>query len=365
MERARARNQFDCRCHPRCGMTLLELLIVVSVMVILMGIALPMMKTGIEGRKLREAARQVNTTVELAKALAAESGRYAGVILDAEALPEDTSMLFARRIYLAEAPPPYAGDVAGATARIFIDGSSGTDRLRARFNLDGLSVNLGPLLVSPGADGRWGVAGVDDDGNGVVDDIRDMLWPGSDDMVKVGSLIRFDHRNPMYLVTNVTPDRTTNPMTYIVDLEGSPWPADGVLLTYQLTRPPEKSSFSPFELPSGAVIDFSSSGFGSNDTQLATLSGPVTVVFGPSGRMVGVLGIVPPLTAPPLETLHVLIGTLENLGTANLADPSTLWVSIGHHVGRVTTAESGVSPGAVTLQDAREYAQSGQAIGGR
>ena len=41
-----------------------------------------------------------------------------------------------------------------------------------------------------GADGQWGVAGVDDDGNGIVDDIHELGFPGSDD------LNRFPRFNP-------------------------------------------------------------------------------------------------------------------------------------------------------------------------
>ena len=36
--------------------------------------------------------------------------------------------------------------------------------------------------ASPGADGRWGRAGVDDDRDGQVDDIGEAGWPGSDDL---------------------------------------------------------------------------------------------------------------------------------------------------------------------------------------
>jgi len=321
VNRTNATRRFDRHRQPHRGMTMIELLIVVAVMVILMAISLPMMKTGIEGRKLRETARQVNTTVELAKSLAAETGRYAGIILDTEALPEDTTKLFARRIFMAETPPPYAGDVVGAVASI----DTSTTPYRAGF-LAASSANLG-------------------------------------NVAKVGDLIRFDYRNPDYVIKNVVAGAGVG--DWIVEFSGSPPPAHNVSLPYQIIRRPEKSSVSPFELPNGAVIDFSSSGFGSSDTRLATAtaSNPVTIVFGPSGRMVGVLGISP--NAIPTETLHLLIGNLENLGAMNLADPSTLWVSIGHHTGRVTTAESGVSASAMTIEDAREFAQSGQSMGGR
>ncbi len=325
---ARTAERFDQRRRSYHGMTMVELLIVVAVMVIMMGIALPMMKTGIEGRKLREAARQINTGAEVAKALGAQSGRYAGMILDTESLPEDTTKLFARRIFMAETPTPYGGDVVGALAKISINTSSSPSTLSATFNLDGLSASVG-------------------------------------NVVKAGDLIRFDYRNPTYQVTSVTvvPAAPPTPQSYVVALSGSPWPADGVSLPYQIIRHPEKSSMTPFELPSGAVIDYSSSGFGASDTRLAAATGPVTIVFGPSGRVVGVLGIA--LSSSPTDTLHLLVGNLENVGALNLADPSTLWVSIGHHTGRVTTTESGASASATTIEDAREFAQSGQAIGGR
>ncbi len=79
---------------------MIELLIVVAVMVILIGIALPVMKTGIEGRKLREAARQVNTGATLAKAMAAEKGTFAGLVIDPETLPEDPTEVVRQAIVL-------------------------------------------------------------------------------------------------------------------------------------------------------------------------------------------------------------------------------------------------------------------------
>jgi len=91
---------------------------------------------------------------------------------------------------------------------------------------------------------------------------------------------------------------------------------------------------------------------------------PVVVVFTPSGRVWRVLGLNPALLLPPTQTLHLLIGNLDNLGNLNLADPATLWVSIGHHTGRVTTAETGVSAASPTIAAAREFAQMAQGKGG-
>jgi len=395
VKRACVTRRLDSQRRPHPGLTMVELLIVVAVMVILMGMALPMMRTGIEGRRLREAARQVNTGVTLAKALAAETGRPAGLVIDTEALPEDPKKRFARRLYLAETPPPYAGDVVGAAASIL----SGGGVLQARFNDDGFSSNL-------------------------------------PNVVKVGDFVRFDYRNPVYVVTAITEDTSTPPNTrYILNLSGKPWPTNGALVPYQFTRLPEKSSSTPMELPVGTVIDMNYSGFGLagpvwtpgtpcpvcyycrptspngywyvvttpgttgaaeptwtavvgdtvtdgtsnpvtwrcvgpgpvvdyNSVTPAVDPYPVTLVFGASGRMATLMGLNGNVASAPTQTLHLLIGNLENLGDLNLADPATLWVSIGHLNGRVTTAESGVSASAQTIQAAREFAQLAQGKGG-
>lgn len=52
--------------------------------------------------------------------------------------------------------------------------------------------DIGGLAAKPltkGPDAQWGVAGVDDDGNEVVDDDAEAGWPGTDDFVSYGGLI--------------------------------------------------------------------------------------------------------------------------------------------------------------------------------
>ncbi len=41
-------------------------------------------------------------------------------------------------------------------------------------------------IYSPGPDGKWGAALVDDDSNGVTDDISEVLYAGSDDIAGTG-----------------------------------------------------------------------------------------------------------------------------------------------------------------------------------
>lgn len=356
------RRRFRQRSRPSGGLTMLELLIVVSVMVILLGIALPIMKTGIEERRLREAARQVNTGVELAKALAIETGRYAGLVIDTEWLPEDSSQdfPFARRLYLAETPPPYAGDITGA--RVYVNGSQ--------------------ITFDHTASGTYAV---ESQSIGILG-------------IRQGDLIKFDYKGPLFQIVDAdlsTPYAIYSPSDSVA-IVGSPLPPTGSY-PYQIFRKPEKSSSMPLELPLGAVIDLSNSGLGVNRPytdliRLRAATGPVTVIFDPSGRMIGLSGVG--LSDPPTETLHLLIGEVDRLAAPGEASPllsiaysgipsetigfnenlesnDSLWVSIGHHVGRVSTAENAWIAGTVPpasfdegLRAAREFAQSGQSMGG-
>lgn len=293
----------------RAGMTLTELLVVVAVMVILIGTAVPMMRNGLEERKLREASRQLNTAFTLAKGIAAETGRPCGVYINTLQLPGPVSL--AGEVFLAETPPPYAGDIVGATTVV-----SGTT---ATFDANSASLKS---------------------------------------LVRKYDSVRFDYKGPRYLITT---DITTGP-PFVVNFQvdsGMPLPVAGTF-AYQIFRQPVKSSSAPLELPAGAVIDLEKSGYGTSDTSFAGGISPIIVTFEPNGSVDRVWSGSGSL--PPMETIHFLIGKVEQVGNDNLADNTCLWVSVNPQTGRVTTAENAYSG---TLTSARQYAQSGQTMGGR
>ena len=334
----------------------------VAVMVILLGAALPLLKTGLQGRRIRETSRQMNTYVELAKAMAAETGRPAGLILqvksvEAGTLPEN-DLPYVSEVFLAQTPRPYAGDMVDERAAI-----SGNT---AAFS----SASL-PILVRP------------------------------------GDQIRFDYKGPMYNIDTVSwpvPCPFPPPAApHTITFSGSPLPPGNVNLPFQILRQPEKSSSAPMELASEAVIDLSMSGFGrtseyrfDNDrnVNVATVEiESVVIVFSPSGQMTRVIvnkydiANNRPLvsTYTPTDTLHLLIGSIDgvlldnivNINSVgpdlvpNIKNPDNLWISIGHQTGRATTAENGwteppVGPvPAAFMAVVREFAQSGEAMGGR
>jgi len=389
------------------GLTLTELLIVVAVMVVLIGVALPMMKTGMEGKSIREASRHLNTYATLAKSRAAELGRPVGLLIETQALPESPGYLYASQLFLAETPPLYSGDVVGAKATIF----DAWNNAVAPAPPTGPPPQPVPVLTA---------------GDGVADraefELSDCSFlPG---LVSKGDLIRFGYRGHLFTITEdprIEPSRA-NPARAIIRVLFAhamvyPWgrpyrapiPANpGRALTseeipkhisppcpftppymslpFQILRKPRKSSRTPLELPGGAVIDLTNSGFGLTDRSFSTTSGPVTIVFNPGGDVAGVLGVN--LSAPPTATIHLLVGRIDQLAVGatgipptwtetvneNLTDMSNLWVSIGHQTGQVTSSENAwmLQPDppatptfAASMAAAREFAQNAQTIGGR
>ena len=197
----------------RRGVTLVELLIVVLIIVVLVAIALPTVKYSIEEGRLREGARQVNAFCAAARAQAESTGRPVGVWFELERIGDPAAAVGLHQcsqLYLAEVPPAYTGDVAGATCRVAIgrlntpadnppwtidfqgsaamlptlvavgetfqirlDGKGdwfAARRTAAGFEIIGPSGgNRPPRIPGPGPDGKPGVAGVDDNGNGVTD----------------------------------------------------------------------------------------------------------------------------------------------------------------------------------------------------
>lgn len=86
----------------RKALTLVELLVVVTIMVLLLGVVLPLAGPALRGREVREAARQVSAFLLSAQADAIASGRPIGVVLTPD--PNDFS-----RCYVLEKvkiPPP-------------------------------------------------------------------------------------------------------------------------------------------------------------------------------------------------------------------------------------------------------------------
>ncbi|MBC8356018.1 MAG: hypothetical protein H8E66_28915 [Planctomycetes bacterium] len=376
-------------------MTLVELMVVVTIAVLLIGVSVPMMKPAVDDAKRREASRQFNVFLTSAKARAIQNGRPAGVWVERDAAGGNAAL----NVYMAETPAPYSGDFISSTAVLVDSDSDGRsesadidpalslslpflvqagDSIRfgykgARFEL----VSVPPIpdlkgvgvpsvytivfeapsaIVNPGPDGKWGDAGVDDDGQNGTDDRGEAGWALSD-----------DGPNP---------------------------PPPGTVVSFQIYRQPRRSKVAPLLFSGGVAIDLEYSGIGASGSQFdASLqnqpgvlnSQPVIVMFDPGGAVSKVYtgiynagtGTIPLVGAPVQGTIHFLLGKFDQsvpppvLATAvsptlnatqtNLEDTGNSWVSIADRTGAITTAEN--ASGA-TLVDAREFVISGQGSGG-
>ena len=139
-------------------MTLIELLVVVSIAVMLMAVAIPIMRPALKDRKLREASRQINTFIVNAKARAAESGRPHGIWIVRN--NDNTELVDSSyQIFIAESPIPFAGEVFNDTCTLY-DTSSPQD--------------------------------------GFVDVVE---FADSYDLVKTGDQLQIDYKGPKYTLT--------------------------------------------------------------------------------------------------------------------------------------------------------------------
>ena len=129
-------------------MTLVELLVVVTVILVMLAVSVPALAPSIRENRIREGSRQMNVMVARAKARAGELGRRVALWLERSGPGSNAVM----DVYLAEAPSEYSGDLQGARCTLFYDpswrfGVGHWDLIRMRSSL---TTPQGTALVRPG-----------------------------------------------------------------------------------------------------------------------------------------------------------------------------------------------------------------------
>jgi len=351
--------------HP-CGVTLIEMLVVISILMLLAAIALRQARPAMESRRIREAARGLNVYFGAARVKAKETGRPHGVMLERWNVQSECSILLRQ----VEVPPPYAGDTFDAACQVQL-------------------LSVGPLGFS----------------------VLVQFSPAASvdlTLINAGDQIQFDHQGPLYRITakDVTLARLT---AELVPSYGQrvPWPAGAFsarAMPFEIIRQPVPSSAAPLQLPQGAVIDLYESG--TNSVSFEPVAGnptaPIIVMFSPSGSVQDVLGAGVCRTDP----MFFLVGRADRVplvaaapatprgptqnedGMRNYQDTGNLWVTLNPQTGLITTIENA----AVVLQaqgqprfptppttfdyatpahrlwalsEARNLARTGQSMGGR
>lgn len=352
----------------RHGMTIVELLVVLGVLSILLGIAATAVKTGTRGKKQREGARQVNAYIAAAQARAMELNRPVGVEIvrnvrssSGTGTPDiglvNTSLL----MYTIETPPTYAGDTSTAT----VDVAPVVKPTSMDSNYDSLApqgyftVTFDPSFAS-------------------------MLTVN--DFIRNGDQIRFSYRGPVYRIVG---DVKTSPLRVHVTWDpGQPEPTHTSTITvpFQIFPQPIRSMATPLQLPSDMCIDLSCSGTGNTGREFAAWTGTggynsIRFTFSPRGNIYRIY-FNDGYAQYPQGNIHLLVGkydqavdTIEILGTngldqdvalgtvnykgfiypgavdpdfedlvTNLGDGTSMWVSINHITGQVSTTRNSVIP---------------------
>jgi type II secretory pathway pseudopilin PulG len=358
--------------------TLAELLIVAVIISVVTIATIPLLKPAMDSRRIREAARIVSTQFASAQGEAVASGHSVGVWLQkipaggasSGTVDGDASM----DLYLCESPQPYSGDSESSTVIVSVSGAPPT----------------GSVTMSNADSG----------------------WIG---LLRPGDLIRFNHSGPYYSLGGATqpqPDGTlmqaTAPTATIFsmtpvsqdDFDTSGHPVfrylppvafvsagnpNGWTTNFQILRQPVRSSATPMQLPSGAIVDLFFSGIGNPDPVNA-ISGyfgsianfdkdnnPVIVTFDRTGALeyLYVGGTQYSITLP----LYFLIGKREKAPSVepdptrqNFVDQDNLWISLNPQSGLASTAEvaapnsSGFSQQVI---NSRSFATAAQAMGGK
>ena len=354
----------------RCGVTLVELMVVVGMILVLLAIALPTLKFALSGRQKGEASRRVNTFLYTVQAKAAQTQLPVGVLIERHSGSMETPDVEAAnqsfRLYTASVPPPYSGDLVGAKASVLDSRITGhaqavsfsgitsaqlpnlgkSDGNRIRFDYRGSYFEL-RLPLDPGPDGFWGTPG-NDDGDGSTNEYDESGWPGSDD------------------VTLWPPAVGADPIVMGLEhVEGSnaPFPPDSVSFPYQIIRKPIKSSEGSIELPKGTVVDLNASGFKAGGLQFAASSpivSPVIIMFQPSGA-IDRLYFDDNAGVNASGTVFLMIGSDDELELNNLNNEDNFWISIGHSTGAITSERNIANSNVV---QARRLARESQTMGG-
>lgn len=237
----------------RRGVTLMELLVVATIILIVTAVSVPTIKPMMESQLTKQAGSTVSTYLNRARARAMATGRPCGVTFEHFAGTYDPSTDFGSASLVlrqVETPPYYSGLEQGATVDVYAEDDifDGDRRLRR---------------VRVNNDSYWGA---------MVGDER-------------GAKIQFNGAGPYY------PIHVVAGAFFIEKLPGVDLP---ILqnATFKVVRDPRPTMTAPIGLPQGAVVDLEWSGTDDSSFAIGYVDGNgvargynVTVMFAPDGSV--------------------------------------------------------------------------------
>jgi len=308
------------------AMTMIELLVVITIIMVLTGVMIPTIRYQNRNRALREAERQLNAFIGSAQARAQQLGRPVGIWI--ERVNDGDPMVSANHsvsVYLAEVPLPYSGNLRNSFVKIT---SAGV-----------LTFHL-PIITRYDSNTGLPIYAYDT----ILHNINNHLIKRGDSFK-----IQFNYRGPYYdAVRNGNNYQLRNnqrhgrlPTANLGSSSGIP---------YQIHRLPKKSFSPPLNLPAGTVIDLSVSGTMAGGYEFRTTNTsnrrPVIIMFNPSDGVATVWSNGIP--NPPMGWIHLLVGRQNQVSPTNLwldeetekgnvMDMNNRWVSIDHRTGSIVS----------------------------
>lgn len=379
---------------PRAGMSLIELLVVIVILTTIVAAAIPLLSPANDDRRLREAARGVNTFINGAQSRAIGGGHPVGLAI--KRLAQDTNKAADRgvcvELFYVEQPAPYTGFDANSRAAVALNPQA-PGLVLIRFITRG--------TTTPGLPIGWTVdlfpSGVIHQGdlieiNGTQ---YELLLPANSDLTINPLTGAFEQANSSRVAMIVARPRNDsgqqiNPRYDSAGLTVPSTPAVPPYWTdaapYKVLRRPVQTSDEPYQLPEGTVIDLRASGVGSQNyfyvPGLNDNDQGILIMFAPEGRVARVAyyqtpNSSTPFDGPVVDNIYLLVGRRDKApppdvgsdGTLNIPEWSAAvtddqknrlrepvnwlsgtsrWVVIGPQSGRIATIENGfVDPLAV------------------
>lgn len=334
------------RTRPASAFTLIEILVVLSLLLVLAAVALPNVKELVSNQIVSRTARNINAFMDVARNRAIAENRRVGVLIERAGTADERGRAHSIRLRQLTSVPPYTGDASNAVA--VLQASTSTIKT-AEF--DPATNQLLTLSASMVADPSV---------TGDIDDPRAPIRNGDYLELPGGRIVPFTitFRDlsaaptvPVELTFNINELRNGTELfpsankTFAVDRA----------VKYKIHRKPIVSTMSPLSLPRGIVIDLNYSGLGESGNQFAPdndLTVPVydiAIVFGPDGKVVNVTDPTTGSLVPPIGQVFLCMGDADGVrtddlfsqdegATANLMNLNSNWIVVNPATGRVVSS---------------------------
>jgi prepilin-type N-terminal cleavage/methylation domain-containing protein len=321
--------------HPRRGMSLVELLVVVAILGLLAVTVLPTVASTTESRRTREAARVTSSFIASAQTRALGRREWSGF----RVVPAAAGSNMAFDFFLVDVPPPYRGESVPTEVQ-FPPPVAGLTTGTATITSGSISAEVANALIA-------------------------------------GSPVRFGGHDPWYSLASINPGSSptgsigfTHRTTAGQAGTNTPWPPANQPLAFEIAATPVPYG-TAVTLGEGRLVDIIWSGFyNAGAFTRFDPPGTVTVLYDGTGRLRRLMrpGMTAPTDAPgPIlflvgradragQTYNAAAGGSDDSLGANWQYSDSFWVMINPATG--TVHQAACEPGHDTPEESQFYIRS-------